>query len=54
MKKLDNSKVAKKQVVNMQQMCGPSTNCQTGGCSCSKCFDSQNNSAKHIKEIYKK
>lgn len=54
MKKLDNISISNGKKAELQQMCGPSTNCQSGGCSCSKCFDSTKNEVEIIKEIYNK
>ncbi len=52
MKKLDNKTVAKSLDSSVTQMCGPSSNCKPGGCSCSKCFDSQANGNQEIKMVY--
>lgn len=52
MKKLDNKTVAEPLTSTMTQMCGPSSNCQSGGCSCSKCFDSQASGNEEIKKVY--
>lgn len=52
MTKLDNRTVAEPIRSEMTQMCGPSTNCAPGGCSCSKCFDSQSDGSEAVKKVY--